>query len=321
MSSEQFDNVLFSLAQQLPGGVPQLLDVIFEFLSRKTDFYSGAGIEQAKTLLLEKFDKHSIKALKEAEEAKKRKEEQERKLAERRAAQKAKEEEEFRNSSKVVEITDEEAAEFERAKNQSTSASVNGSSSGTSQSDEKKDDEDEEDSSLMKPNSGNGADLEKFQWTQTLQEVEVRIPLNASFSVRSRDVVVKIEKTKVSVGLKGQTPIVEGNYRAPIKVDNSSWVIDNGKAIVLTLEKVNDMEWWNRFLETDPAINTKKVQPENSKLSDLDGETRAMVEKMMYDQRQKEMGLPTSDEKKKQDVLKKFMEQHPEMDFSNAKIN
>lgn len=161
-----------------------------------------------------------------------------------------------------------------------------------------------------------------YKWTQQINDVDITAPIPAN--IKGRDLDVKLTKTSLKAAIKGQEPIIEGTFPHPILVDESAWTLETtstGKELNIHLDKVNKMEWWAHVVTSAPKIDTSKIQPENSKLSDLDGETRSMVEKMMYDQRQKEMGQPTSDDQKKMDMLKKFQEQHPEMDFSNAKIS
>ncbi|TVY28779.1 Nuclear movement protein nudC [Lachnellula hyalina] len=162
-----------------------------------------------------------------------------------------------------------------------------------------------------------------YKWTQTIGDLD--ITLEVPGNLKGRDLKVEIKKKSLVLGIKGQEPIISGDFPHEIHVDDSTWTLTSSpsgtKTLELHLDKINKMEWWAHVITSAPKIDITKITPENSKLGDLDGETRGMVEKMMYDQRQKEMGQPTSDEQKKVDMLENFKKQHPEMDFSKAKMN
>ena len=175
----------------------------------------------------------------------------------------------------------------------------------------------------LRPNAGNGGDADWGTWTQTLGDVEVRV--SAPFGTVAKACVVDIKKGHLSVGIKppsgGEVQVLmAGPLHGEVQPEDCFWTVEEKRCVVVTLTKANAMAWWPHVLKADPEIDTRKVEPENSKLGDLDGDTRQTVEKMMYDQRQKALGLPTSEEQSKQNMLKQFMAAHPEMDFSNAKF-
>jgi len=322
--AERFDGIFLNIAQQA-GSIETILDVFFGFLNRKTDFFTGAQDETAaEQLVLKYYKKHWKAGLKKRqeqqeknrladEERKKRAEDKKKKDEEeyqRRQEEKKKAEEE---QPKIEEITEEEAEKIKDEKK----GKKDSEEKEDGEEEEKKDGEDED--SKEPPPPGNGGKTDKYMWTQTLGALEVYVDVPPG--VKAKQIVCDIGGETLKVGVKGSPLILEGKMHSKVKPDDCMWTLLDNKCVQITLEKFDNMKWWSCVMQGDAGIDTKKIVPENSKLSDLDGETRMTVEKMMYDQRQKALGKPTSDQEKQHDLLEKFKAAHPEMDFSKAKVN
>lgn len=98
--------------------------------------------------------------------------------------------------------------------------------------------------------------------------------------------------------------LLDGDFFDSIKVDESSWNIEDGTKLILALEK-GDENVWKTIMKGDEEIDPKTV--DNSKrMEEFDEETQGGLRKVLYEQNRKNMGLPTTEEEKQQEMLKKM---------------
>ena len=75
------------------------------------------------------------------------------------------------------------------------------------------------------------------------------------------------------------------------------------KQVSIYLEKERET-WWKSALNGHDEIDTTQVDSTRS-MYDYDDETQGAIRKIMFDQHQKRLGKPTSDELKNEDMLRK----------------
>ena len=87
---------------------------------------------------------------------------------------------------------------------------------------------------------------------------------------------------------------MDGKLQRTIKCEDSMWLLEGGKFIIVNLEK-REERFWTAVLEGDAEIDKTKVDTTRD-ISDFDEQTQSDFEHVMYDHRQKLQGKPTSQE-------------------------
>ena len=97
--------------------------------------------------------------------------------------------------------------------------------------------------------------------------------------------------------------LIEGEFYDKIKVEDSTWTIEEGEKLILNLEKGCE-NIWKTVIKGDAEIDATKV--DNTKnLEDFDAETQGALRKVVYEQNRKQMGLPSTEEEKQMEIMKR----------------
>ncbi|KAL3317483.1 NudC domain containing 3 [Cichlidogyrus casuarinus] len=148
----------------------------------------------------------------------------------------------------------------------------------------------------------NGANREKFSWSQKINELDIIVKIPKDVKT-AKSLKVSIEKTHINVSLVDKTTIIDEDLVWPIKHTDVTWSFDPEEhKLNISCDKAEE-RWWESLFTTEEKINTRKIDCSRP-ITDLSEEAQAKIAQMKFDQEQKQKGLPTSDQMKMHDILK-----------------
>lgn len=293
VSEEQqlkLDAPLIALAQQCNGDIRTLLYSFFSFLHRKTDYYCipneqdkkdgvkstmGFPEGEAEKLLLAAFRQFPLRRMPSQKQLMEMQRQQ-------KVTQNAGSKESY--SNKISHADTQELG-------QNMSGGIKQSASSSASNPNTVHCEYTQEGNQIPIGNGGVGKLYSYHWTQTLQEVTIAIPLPNS--TKSKDLDVEIKPGFVVVR-HDQSVLFQGQLRDPIRTDESTWTIESN-VLLLSMEKASK-SWWNKILVEEEEMIDTDLLDKTHKISDYDEATQGMIRKILFDQRQERLGLPTSNE-------------------------
>jgi len=148
------------------------------------------------------------------------------------------------------------------------------------------------------PESHNGAVRDKYAWNQTFEDVDIVVPTTIA-STKMVRVEIKTRSLKVQIG---DEIIINDDLQHPVKSDDSTWSLEKGKSLMISLTKATEI-WWSKLTNKEEEIDLKKIKPERS-MAEMPDEEVAVINRLQFDEMQKNLGKPQSHELKVHDMLK-----------------
>lgn len=116
----------------------------------------------------------------------------------------------------------------------------------------------------------NGASTQKYNWSQSIKNVDVQIKLPEGTTAKDLKIDIKNKSIKAVFKASGET-IIEGEFDGKVTPDDCFWNVEEKRWLNLNLEKSQE-QIWKTVILGDEEIDTSKV--DNSKrVEEFDTET------------------------------------------------
>ena len=156
---------------------------------------------------------------------------------------------------------------------------------------------------------GTGAVHDAFAWNQTHTDLDVRVYVPRSVT-KSKQLHVELTKNRVKISRKepdatsDHLVILEGTFRRPVNSAESMWILVPGEYVQMTLEKAAE-GWWDSLVEGEAGttIDVSKMDAEVS-FNDLANAEQQQIRRMVYDEKMRAAGRPTSEEEEVDAILR-----------------